>query len=548
MEKMNLSASPFNILARIKDPEEIRRRITGMARTIGEDHFRRRAAGEIVARTRPQEAVPDIYGPYRPLVRDGVEFFLAHLPLQRLTDVIVHQLLMDPGCSTRERLLEMAKQFPTLHKLGQIIARNPNLESGMKQWLVRLENGSYGTAPDALLDHIHCRLGAKNGRQPVEIDPYILSEASVGAVIPFRQNGDQGVFKVLKPGINTNLSTELDIFEKMAVHFDSNRQNYALRNFQFLKVFDDVREMLGKEIDLRAEQSHLSSAAKFYGDTEEIVVPKLIGLSDKTMTAMAFIPGEKISDVELTEMQRKACARVLAESLICRPIFATDEPALFHGDPHAGNILMVEDDGTGELRIALLDWSLAGYLTRRVRIKIVRLIQSVIADDAALICKCLQNLAETGHKKSGISRTALWRNVSKWIATPDYANFSLMRKAFWLLEQLSYEGVVFASDLMLFRKAIFTLEGVLFDLYPRFNLDTVVFQYMAGLLAEEMPRRIGNLMFFQADRAENYRSLLSNNDLQSLIMYQYTAAAKRHARAAADLTERQFRIMQNLFN
>ena len=203
-----------------------------------------------------------------------------------------------------------------------------------------------------------------------------------------------------------------------------------------------------------------------------------------------------------------------------------------------------EDSG---VKIALLDWSLAGYLARDVRVKIVRLIRCIIADDPGQICRCLQDLAETGPDRGIVSRTALWRHVSHWIETPEYAHYSLMRKAFWLLEQLSYEGVVFSPDLMLFRKAIFTLEGVLYDLYPRFDLDTVVFKYMASLLTQEMPRRFGNLMFFQADKAENYRSLLSNTDLQSLVMNQYTAAFKKNARAAADMIERQAQLMRGLF-
>ena len=107
---MNLSDIALNILSRIKDPDQIRRRLAEMARAIGEDAFRSRAAKEMVAATQPQRAVPDIYGPYRELVKDGVEFFLAHLPLGRLMDVIVSQLhQMDAGAGTEERLIELAR-------------------------------------------------------------------------------------------------------------------------------------------------------------------------------------------------------------------------------------------------------------------------------------------------------------------------------------------------------------------------------------------------------------------------------------------------------
>lgn len=548
MEKNNILTNPPQFLGGLSDSGEIRSKLANMAKFIGEENFRQKAAREVVAQTRPEMAVPEIHLPYRPLVRDGIEFFLSHLSLQRLLDVIVHQLLMDPDSSTEERLLELAKQFPTLHKLGQIIARNPNIEPGMKAWLIHLENGRYGTAADDLVDHITDRLIPQGTHDSVQVDPFILSEASVGAVIPFRHEGGKGVFKVLKKNVQTNLAQELAIFEQMADYFETHRDRYALRNFQFLKVFDDVREILGRETDLQAEQAHLADAAEFYGDTDEIVIPKLITLSDHTMTAMAYVPGEKLSDADLTEMERRECAQVLAESLICRPIFAEHEPALFHGDPHAGNILMPLEEENGNVKIALLDWSLAGYLTRNVRIKIVRLIKSIIADDPGQICRCLQDLAQTGQDKGQLSRTALWRNVSSWIEIPEYTGASLMRKAFWLLEQLSYEGVVFSPDLMLFRKAIFTLEGVLYDLYPRFDLDTVVFKYMATLLAQEMPKRIGHMMFLKVDKPEHYRSLLSTSDLHSLVINQYAATVKKNVRVAADMIERQAQLVRGLFH
>jgi len=548
MKKNKVSTNPLQFLAGLNDPQEIHRKLADMAKLLGEENFRKKAATEIVAATRPELAVPEIYFPYRLLVRDGIEFFLAHLPLQRLFEVVSRQLRMESDSRTEERLLQMAMQFPTLHKLGQIIARNPNLDPGMKSWLIHLESGQYGTAPEDLVAHIADRLVPLVEPCSVKIEPIILSEASVGAVIPFLHEGSRGVFKVLKKNIQADLAEELAIFEQMAAFFETHRDRYALRDFQFLKVFDDVREFLAKEIDLQAEQAHLTDAAEFYGETDEIIIPELITLSDETMTAMAYVPGEKLSDAELNEMERRECAQVLAESLICRPIFADDGPALFHGDPHAGNILMPAQVASGGVKIALLDWSLAGYLTRSVRVKIVRLIKCIIAEDAGQIRRCLQDLAETGSEKNMLSRTALWRNVSEWIMLPEYARYSLMRKAFWLLEQLSYEGVVFSPDLMLFRKAIFTLEGVLNDLYPRFNLDTVVFKYMASLLAQEMPQRMGNLMFLQADKAENYKSLLSNTDLQSLVINQYAAVVKKNVRAAGDMIERQAQLMRGLFH
>jgi ubiquinone biosynthesis protein len=178
----------------------------------------------------------------------------------------------------------------------------------------------------------------------------------------------------------------------------------------------------------------------------------------------------------------------------------------------------------------------------------VQLVQGILLNDLGHMCHAIQALAKETPESGPLSRSSLRPIISVLIQSEDYARFSLIKKAFWLLEQLAYEGVVFPADLMLFRKAIFTLEGVLVDLYPQFNMDTFVFKYMAGLLTVEIPLRFGNLLFPLADKPENYRSLLSNADLQVLVMHQYTAAVKRNTHAVVELFERQTHFMSRLFN
>jgi ubiquinone biosynthesis protein len=236
------------------------------------------------------------------------------------------------------------------------------------------------------------------------------------------------------------------------------------------------------------------------------------------------------------------------DALICGPLFAADEPALFHGDPHAGNLLLVADSQSGLVKVGLLDWSLAGYLTQKVRIRIVQLIQGILLNDLGHMCQAIQILAKETPGTSALSRSSLRTIISGLIQSEDYARFALMKKAFWLLEQLSYEGVIFPPDLMLFRKAIFTLEGVLVDLYPQFNMDTFMLKYMAGLLTVEIPLRFGNLLFPLADKPENYRSLVSNADLQALVMHQYAAAVERNTHAFVELFEKQTHFMNRFFS
>jgi ubiquinone biosynthesis protein len=517
--------------------EALQEKLNTMAAAMGDEAFTKLVAREIVERTQPQQAIPEIYGHYRSVVRDGIEFFLSQVDRHRLMELVLSQLKLDPEADTQERLLELAKRFPTLHKLGQIIARNPNIDPVVKKWLIHLENGCYGTPLDGIRELIGRQLEQTDNRDRVHVQPDILSEASVGAVIAFHWNQPsprdriKGVFKILKPGIRSHLDEELVILEKTATFFEENRHRYPLKDFRFLDVFQEVREMLVKEIDLAAEQTYLVEAAHFYRDMESIQIPRLFPFSTDAMTAMAFLNGPKITDAPLNQEQRKRCAAILFEALICRPLFSRREPSLFHGDPHAGNILAVDDSASGRLRIGLVDWSLAGRLTKRDRVKTAQLIQGVLKKDLSSIRRSVNALAIGISMENPLQRQKFRSLVLRMLRSSEFDRLTLIKKTFKLLEQLTFEGFVFPADLMLFRKAIFTLEGVLFDLWPAFDMDAAVTQYLTTLVTQEIPTRFGNLFFPLADRPENYPSLISNIELQSLIMHQYVAAIRSGTRS-----------------
>jgi len=513
-------------------PQTVRRKLNALAAAMGDDAFGSRVAREIVARTRPDRAVPDIYDHFRALVRDGIEFFLSRISRRRLVDLVVSQLRMDPATGSEERLLELAKRFPTLHKLGQIIARHPHIDPAVRQWLIHLESGHYGASRKRLVARIHDRLEPTGERDRLRIGAGILAEASVGAVIPFHwtpagsRNRVQGVFKILKPDVSGHLDEELSILGATAAFFEANRARYPLKNFKFLEIFQDVRDMLVKEIDLSAEQDNLDAADRFYRDMEGVCIPQRLPLGTADMTAMAYLEGPKITDADLSPEQRRRCAALLFDALICKPLFAGNGPALFHGDPHAGNLLAVSDSETGAVRIGLLDWSLAGRLARDQRVHIVQLIQAILKEDWGGVSRCVQGMAGKTGREIPVSRDRLRRMVVDLMQSLRFDRPNLIKKAFRLLAELSNEGFAFTPELMLFRKAIFTLEGVLHDLQPDFDMDAAVIRYLSALMVREFPMRMGGLFFPLADRPENYPSLISNSELHCLLMHPFAAAWK----------------------
>ncbi|BBO91327.1 AarF/UbiB family protein [Desulfosarcina ovata] len=513
-------------MIRTMSPAALRRQLIQMADTLGDEAFGARMAREIVARTRPDQAIPDTYARYRSLVRDGIEFFLSQISRRRMLDLVISQLAMDADTCCQERLLALAQRFPTLHKLGQLIARHPDIDPAVRGWLINLENGLYGTNPDKLEVRIHAELGSTGKAANVHVTPTILAEASVGAVIPFHWQPSpdgslqHGVFKVLRPGIRRHLNEELGILGKTAVFFHDHRTRYPLKDFRFLEIFEDVREMMIHEIDLAAEQRLLGEASHFYADMPDIRIPRRLPLSTSAMTAMDHLDGPKLLDADLNGPQRKRMADLLFTAVVLNPLFSKYNSSLFHGDPHAGNILAVFTDESTDPAIGLVDWSLAGHLARSDRVETVHLIQALLKNDLTGMCDAIRSLAMGGSQSTPKPRKYLRDLISGWMHEPANKRLPLVKQTFRLLESLSMEGLVFPADLMLFRKAIFTLEGVLHDLWPAFDMDAAIACHLMALVQQEFPLRLVNLLFPLADRPEKYTSLISNQDLQFLIAHQ----------------------------
>jgi ubiquinone biosynthesis protein len=498
-----------------------------MADTMGDEAFCATIAREIVARTRPEQAIPGTYAHYHSLVHDGIEFFLSQVNRQRIIDLVYSQLTLDAETCCQERLLALAQRFPTLHKLGQLIARHPDIDPAVRQWLIALENGHYGTPPDELLVRIDAELERTGKKADVQVASTILSEASVGAVIPFQwrsspdAGSQHGVFKVLRPGIRGRLEEELAILERTAVFFHDHRTRYPLKDLRFLEIFDDLRELMVHEVDLVAEQRYLEAAGRFYADMPTIRIPRCLSLSSSNMTAMEFLDGDKLTDAKLTEMQRKQMAETLFTALVLKPLFSSNDRALFHGDPHAGNILAVCTSKSTDPAIGLVDWSLAGFLARGDRIKTMSLIQGLLKKDLTGMCDAIISLTQGASHSTHMPRKELRDLILGWLHESEHMRLPLVKQVFRLLEALSKEGMMFPADLMLFRKAIFALEGVLHDLWPAFDMNAAIAQHMMSLIHQEFPVRLGNLLFPLSDRPENYRSLISNQDLHTLIAHQY---------------------------
>jgi len=100
------------------------------------------------------------------------------------------------------------------------------------------------------------------------------------------------------------------------------------------------------------EQKTLIEAGTLYRSMPGVRVPRVMPfLCTPGITALTEERGIKVTKAaaRFPAARRRQIAEQLIEALIAVPLFAATEDAIFHGDPHAGNLLY--DSRTGELTI-----------------------------------------------------------------------------------------------------------------------------------------------------------------------------------------------------
>ncbi len=448
--------------------EQIRAIEAGLQSPVGQA-MRDAMARWIVDSIVPVERlVPKAYENWRPPVRDAMMFVVAHLSPARLAPKLFEQLELPPKTTAEERLLRLIARVPGLQKLGQVIARNQHLRLALRNALARLENGIRDVRPEEAGAIIQQELGARIEKYGVKIAPAILSEASVSAVVRFTwidaNSGkrERGVFKVLKPHIPEYFAEDMDYLQGLAQYFADRHRTYGFPANLLPDTFKKVRRLLRHEVNFRREQKTLVEAWNLYRSMKGIRVPRVIQpLCTSRITALTEERGIKVTNAaaRLPTARRRKVAEQLIEALVAVPLLAAQENAIFHGDPHAGNLLY--NNRTGELTI--IDWALRERLNRDQRRHLALLFLMVTLRDPVGTCSEVLALSQQHIKSSSAKGQMVAEFVRSFLDDLPAVRSSGV-DAMVLLERLAMKDVKFPGPLIMLSKVMFTLDGILGDI------------------------------------------------------------------------------------
>ena len=451
--------------------------------------------------------VPDCYAKWKPFVKGGLAWFLGKLSNDRQQEILNDQLALGPFASAPQRLEAVLRRCPTLHKLGQILARDKRLSPELRQSLQRLES----LPPRMSVDQIKAILRReKIDLSGITLAEKPLAEASVAVIMPFtftdaagRQT--EGVFKIVRPEAEKALEKELELWPELGQALEEICMNLDLPKLEFAGPLSEAALLVADEVRLDREQIHIRRAKELYRDVPEVAIPTLLPWCTSRVTAMSLVRGKPLAEAlnssNCDKAKRVRIAEKLIDGLIARPFWMSETWAIFHGDPHGGNIFYDEDG-----KIVPLDWSLAVELPKHDRVAILQLLMGGLRMDEKAIALALGELGISSDDEK-------LKAAGKWaVASIRQGNFPGF---VWCLAVLDYAvefgGLRLRAELALFRKALFSLLALVEDIAPKASTDSVIVGAGLARLASEWPSRA-----FSNPFTRNWNTHVSTAELMRL--------------------------------
>lgn len=417
----------------------------------------------------------------------------------------------DPSLRNRsapERFTAMLSSLgPTYIKLGQILSMRRDLFP--PDWIEALES-LQDDAPkvpfEAIREQVERSLGKKLEELFASFDEKPLATASMAQThVATTLDGTRVVVKVQRPGIEEMMRGDLDLLFLTAQILES-----SIDEMQLAAVTDIVQEFergLLEELNFRVELENILEMRGHLDPSRPVVVPKPFPeLSTKTVLTMELFEGKALRHLEPKSERAK---RVVEEILVSGAKQVLVD-RVFHGDPHAGNILVGDDD-----TICMIDLGMVGRLTERQRDDIVSLVMAAIVGDSGAVARTLLRM---GTPTERVNIEELKREIERirgeYLMVGSLAEVDSAGFAEEFAQAAGRFRIKLAPEYAILVKSVATLEGIVRTLHPDVDIVGILKPTLTQLVSQRFsPQRLASELAGEASGlASSLRSLPGHLD------------------------------------
>ena len=398
---------------------------------------------------------------------------------------------------------------PTYIKMGQIMSmREDILPHEYCEELAKLRANVPPMTFETIREIIEEELNRPIDEVFESVDGKPLGSASVAqAHAAVLKSGESVVIKVQRKGLYKtmerdiamlkNASKVLNISEKIGLDMDFN------------VLVDELWRALKEELDFGKEAANLTRFKENQKDVEYVTSPTAyLECSTKhilTMTRMTGVQIDDIDGIKAQGLEPHDLGEKLAQNY-CKQIL---EDRFYHGDPHPGNIKVM--DG----KIAWLDLGMMGTVSNAMNNFVTGIINAILSGDMLALTDAVFLYCQT---KDDIERTAFARKVDGIVQRYKSADFgqmdlgALMQE---IMDCIKGYNIIIPNEMTVFSKSLMTIEGTIKVVAPEVNLLDVLTEFMGKKMSNEFdPQKkleeVSQKVMMSAQKALNIPSDLTD--------------------------------------
>lgn len=358
----------------------------------------------------------------------------------------------------------LAEAGVTFVKLGQVLStREDVLPRDLIEALSTLQMDSTPIPWPEAEAAIRAELGRPIADVFAVIEPEPMAAASVAQVhAATLVSGESVVVKIQRPSARAQVTTDLDILERLAR--DAERRTAWAADYGAVALVAEFSRALTEELDYRVEVANAEMLRGAIAKTH--AMPLRVPQVYRDLCTPRMIVQERIEGVPFGKLPEGAvepdAARELADGVLDAVFEQIAVRGVFHADLHPGNLILCEG---GE--VALIDFGAVGVLEASMRRLLVPLLTAMEADDDQAATDIVLLLCEPD--PDGVDQASLQRDVGAIITR--VRNAPAGEDVFrLLLDTLRHHRLAMPPSLLLVFRTLGSLEGSLRRVSPGYDM------------------------------------------------------------------------------
>ncbi len=395
----------------------------------------------------------------------------------------LQELLLDDDLPVKLRLM-LQDLGTTFIKLGQLLSTRPDVVGDrIANELANLQDDNPAITYEQVKAIVERELNGKIEDLFEDFAQEEIATASIGQVHEAKLiSGERVAVKIQKEGITDKIDLDLRIMKYVANRAD--KLNANLRKINLPGIMEEFDRSIHKEIDYNNEFMNMQRIELNFEDNPHIHIPATFGkyCTSKVLT-MEFIEGTKLNDVYAStgdEFDKKLLAKYVLDSYL-QQLFID---GFFHGDPHPGNVLILEDNV-----VCYLDEGMMGFFDEKFKRDLSEVMILFVDQDVDGLINQLMYMDILDYD---IDTSTLRRDLNDLFGR--YFGVQLNRfdgvlEA--LLSLMQEYGVILPNEVVTMARGLSMIEAIAHNLDPEIDVFTSVRSVAAQIAKQKMdPRRI----------------------------------------------------------